>query len=87
MFKMHAGARAEPILAAWGITAGGAPVCVALAAGGSESTDAWLDFLDELATRQRVSLAVAGYQALPVLDLERIDLSSAVAAVSRDRIR
>jgi transposase-like protein len=51
MFKMHAGARAEPVLAAWGITTGGAPVFVALAAGGSESTDAWGDFLDELVGR------------------------------------
>ena len=48
MFKMHPGARAEPVLAAWGITTDGAPVFVALAAGGSESTDAWGDFLDEL---------------------------------------
>jgi putative transposase len=34
MFKMHPGARAEPVLAAWGITTTGAPVFVALAAGG-----------------------------------------------------
>jgi putative transposase len=51
MFRMHAGARAEPVLAAWGITTEGAPVFVALAAGGSESTDAWGDFLDECKTR------------------------------------
>jgi len=51
MFKMHSGARAEPVLAAWGITTDGAPVFVALAAGGSESTDAWGDFLDELRAR------------------------------------
>jgi transposase-like protein len=51
MFKMHAGARAEPVLAAWGITTEGAPVFVALAAGGSESTDAWGGFLDELTGR------------------------------------
>jgi putative transposase len=48
MFKMHPGARAEPVLAAWGITTDGAPVLVALAAGGSESTDAWGDFLNGL---------------------------------------
>jgi putative transposase len=48
MFKMHPGARAEPVLAAWGITTDGAPVFVALAAGGSESTDAWGDFLTGL---------------------------------------
>src|SRR5664279_1203923 len=51
LFKMHPGARAEPVLAAWGITIEGAPVFVALAAGGSKSTDAWGDFLDELTGR------------------------------------
>jgi putative transposase len=48
---MHPGARPEPVLAAWGIDTGGKPVFVALAAGGSESTDAWGDFLEELAGR------------------------------------
>jgi putative transposase len=51
MFKMHPGARAEPVLAAWGITTDGAPVFVALAAAGSESADAWGDFLDGLCGR------------------------------------
>jgi putative transposase len=51
MFRMHPGARAEPVLAAWGITTTGAPVFVALAAGGAESTDAWAGFLDELTSR------------------------------------
>ncbi len=51
MFKMHPCARAEPVLAAWGITTDGAPVFVALAAGGSESADAWGDFLDGLRSR------------------------------------
>lgn len=50
-FRMHHGARAEPVLAAWGITTAGAPVFVALAPGGSESADAWGDFLDELKSR------------------------------------
>ena len=50
-FKMHDGARAEPVLAAWGITTQGAPVLVGLAPAGSESTDAWADFLDELKRR------------------------------------
>jgi putative transposase len=51
MFKMHDGARAEPVLAAWGIDTTGKPVFVGLGAGGSESTDAWADFLDELKAR------------------------------------
>jgi putative transposase len=50
-FKMHTGARTEPVLAAWGITTDGKPVLVALGEGGSESTDAWSDFLDELTQR------------------------------------
>ncbi len=50
-FKMHAGARAEPVLAAWGITTTGAPVLIGLAPGGTESTDAWADFLTELLGR------------------------------------
>lgn len=50
-FKMHDGARAEPVLAVWGITTAGAPVLVGLAPAGSESTDAWADFLDELKGR------------------------------------
>jgi putative transposase len=51
MFKMHSGVRAEPVLAAWGITIEGAPVFVALVAGGSESTDAWGEFLNDLQAR------------------------------------
>ncbi len=50
-FKMHQGARAEPILAAWGITTHSTPVLVGLAPGGTESTDAWADFLSELVAR------------------------------------
>ncbi len=50
-FKMHDGARAEPVLAAWGITTQGSPVLVGLAPAGSESTDAWTGFLDELKGR------------------------------------
>ncbi len=51
MFKMHPGARPEPVLAAWGTGTAGKPVFVALAAGGSESTDAWGDFPGELTSR------------------------------------
>jgi putative transposase len=51
MFKMHAGSRAEPVLAGWGITSDGKPVFVGLDAGGAESTDAWTDFLDGLTKR------------------------------------
>jgi len=46
-FKMHPGARAEPVLAAWGITTEGKPVFLGLAPGGSESSDTWSDFLED----------------------------------------
>jgi transposase-like protein len=50
-FKMHQGAGAEPVLAAWGITTAGKPVLVGLEAASSESNDAWDDFLDDLKAR------------------------------------
>src|SRR4051812_8434691 len=50
-FKMHAGTRAEPVLAAWGITTAGKPVLVGLEPAGNEGNDAWDDFLDGLKAR------------------------------------
>jgi putative transposase len=50
-FKMHAGAPAEPVLAAWGIDVDGKPVFVGLASAASESTNAWDDFLADLKER------------------------------------
>jgi putative transposase len=50
-FKMHPGAPAEPVLAAWGIDVDGKPVFVGLAPAASESTDAWDDFLADLNER------------------------------------
>jgi len=50
-FKMHQGTRAEPVLAAWGITTAGKPVLVGLEAAGNEGNDAWDDFLDGLKAR------------------------------------
>jgi transposase-like protein len=50
-FKMHPGAPAEPVLAAWGIDTCGKPVFVGLAPASSESTDAWDDFLADLVGR------------------------------------
>jgi putative transposase len=50
-FKMHPGAPAEPVLAAWGIDTDGRPVFVGLAPASSESTDAWDDFLADLTHR------------------------------------
>jgi putative transposase len=50
-FKMHPGAPAEPVLAAWGIDTDGKPVFVGLAPAASESTDAWDDFLADLTQR------------------------------------
>lgn len=50
-FKMHPKAKAEPVLAAWGIDTCGKPVFLGLSAGGSESTDAWQSFLQDLKDR------------------------------------
>ena len=50
-FKMHPGAPAEPVLAAWGVDTDGKPVFVGLAPASSESTDAWDDFLADLVAR------------------------------------
>jgi transposase-like protein len=50
-FRMHQGARAEPVLAAWGITTAGKPVLVGLDAAANEGNDAWDDFLDGLSQR------------------------------------
>ena len=50
-FKMHDGARAEPVLAAWGMTTEGRPVLVGLEPGASESTDAWAGFLESMIAR------------------------------------
>jgi putative transposase len=49
--KMHPGAPAEPVLAAWGVDVEGKPVFVGLAPASSESTDAWDDFLADLKER------------------------------------
>ena len=50
-FKMHHGSRAEPVLAAWGITTTGKPVLVGLEAAANEGNDAWDGFLDGLNQR------------------------------------
>jgi transposase-like protein len=50
-FRMHPGARAEPVLCAWGITTDGKPVLLALDGANAESTDACLGFLRDLVAR------------------------------------
>jgi transposase-like protein len=50
-FRMHPGARAEPVLCAWGVTTQGAPVLVGLAPGSDEGYDPWAGFLGELVGR------------------------------------
>jgi putative transposase len=50
-FRMHPGARAEPVLAAWGITTQGSPVLVGLAPGSDEGHDPWAGFVGELVDR------------------------------------
>src|SRR5215203_301710 len=48
---MHPKARAEPVLAAWGIDTDGKPVLLGLGPGAAESTDAWRGFLQDLGDR------------------------------------
>jgi putative transposase len=50
-FKMHPKARAEPVLAAWGIDTDGKPCFLGLAPGAAESTDAWRALLTDLKDR------------------------------------
>lgn len=50
-FRMHPGARAEPLLAAWGITTEGKKVLVGMGVGAAESYEAWHDFLRDLRGR------------------------------------
>ena len=50
-FRYHPGARAEPVLVAYGITATGSPVFLGLTPAGGEGHDPWVDFLDELTAR------------------------------------
>jgi putative transposase len=50
-FRMHPGARAEPVLCAWGLTTQGSPVLVGLAPGASEGHDPWASFLEDLVDR------------------------------------
>jgi transposase-like protein len=64
-FKMHAGAPAEPVLAAWGIDVDGRPVLVGLAPAASESTDAWDDFLADLTQRGLRAPLLGSATALP----------------------
>ena len=59
-FKMHDGARAEPVLAAWGMTTEGRPVLVGLEPGASESTDAWAGFLGGHGRPRPASAAAGG---------------------------
>jgi hypothetical protein len=50
-FKLHPGARAEPVLVAWAITTHGAPL-LGLAPAAAEAHDAWADFLASLVGRR-----------------------------------
>jgi putative transposase len=50
-FRDHPGARAEPVLVAYGITTGGSPVFLGLAPAASEGHDPWVDFLADLTGR------------------------------------
>jgi transposase-like protein len=59
-FRYHDGARAEPVLCAWGITTTGAPVLIALDAASSESHDACAG-VPARPRRRRVASAAADH--------------------------
>ena len=50
-FRYHPGARAEPVLVAYGITSTGRPVFLGLTPAASEGHDPWVDFLGDLKAR------------------------------------
>ena len=50
-FKFHAGAKAEPVLVAWGIDTSGKPHLLGLEPGDAESTDAWAEHLRSMTKR------------------------------------
>lgn len=50
-FRFHHGARAEPVLCAWGITTDGKPIFLAVASVSAESHDAVVHFLRDLTRR------------------------------------
>jgi len=50
-FKMHPKAKAEPVLAAWGIDTDGHAVFLGLGPGASESSRAWGSFLEDMKDR------------------------------------
>jgi transposase-like protein len=50
-FKYHQGAKAEPLLAAWGITTAAKPAFIGLDAAANEGNDAWDGFLEALKAR------------------------------------
>jgi putative transposase len=50
-FRYHPGARAEPVLVAYGITTCGSPVFLGLAPAASEGHDPWVYFLQDLTGR------------------------------------
>ena len=50
-FRYHPGARAEPVLVAYGITTTGSPVFLGLASAASEGHDPWKAFLTDLTGR------------------------------------
>lgn len=78
-FRYHPGAKAEPVLCAWGLTADGKPVLVGLEGAGSESTDAWEGFLHGLVDRGLASpLLVVSDGAPGLIDAIELCFSKAL---------
>jgi transposase-like protein len=67
-FRFHEHSPAEPVLCAWGIDTNGKPHLVDLAAASSESTDAWVDFLEGLVTRKLTSPLLVVSDGAPAIE-------------------
>lgn len=78
-FRYHAGAKAEPVLCAWGLTSEGKPLLVGLDGTSSESTDVWRGFLQGLVDRGlRPPLLVVSDGAPGLMDAIEICFSKAL---------
>ncbi len=66
-FKMHDGARSEPVLVDYGITTAGTPVFLHLDGGSAESTDACIAFLEDMVARGMPSPALTISDGAPGL--------------------
>lgn len=84
-FRFHQGARAEPVLCAWGITTDGKPVFLALVSVSAESHDAAVDFSARPGGARAEGAAAGDYRRRAGTDLgDRAGLRSKPAPALSD---